>query len=84
VIYPACENAADVLWELENAVGQGFNGATAEGGALLIDCGNAQLQDNLLTLDGVALGGGVLRVSRYKRNMSGEDIFRFVRELLRV
>ena len=83
VIFPVSETATDVLWELENAHGHGFEGATIEGGALLINCGSAPVQDFLLGADGSAPGRGVISVSRYRRNMSGDEIFRFVRELLR-
>ena len=84
VTFPASESAVKVLWELEGALQTPFVEAYAEGGALLINCGTPQLQDIVLAINGSPLGGGILNVSRYKRNMTGDEIFEFVRGLLRV
>jgi hypothetical protein len=55
-----------------------------EGGSLLVNCGTAEIQEFVLSLDGGVMGAGVLNISRHRRILTGDEIFHFVRELLKI
>ena len=84
VVIPPNRSIDEVLQFLEQKTEFQFVGGTPCGTGVLIDCGDSDLHELVLSLDGSKMDNDTIQISYHQRQMCGEEIFNFITQKLRI
>ena len=79
---PDGETALSTMFALENELRESFKRAIEIRQGILVECCDQPQRERLLALDGRVLGRGVVTTWKYRRDMTGEEIFAYVTQFL--